>query len=392
MSSQERRLSPFTAHLATDVEKKFVGRSRELEYLRDSFLTGARGIEIVGPPGSGKTLLARVFSGRFSEQLFPAGILIATASWVESPDNMFYRVFQEDLLGLKLIAVDAAETLDDKGMQRIQSLLQRSNQLRLLVTSRRPLLPLGADFHQLSLGSISRSEFEKLLHLRSEFRNDQIDQQVVGKLFDLAQGNLLLADLAVSAVNQGVVASWVDLLDHLRTFQVPGVLGPDGQPINPKSQEHQKIVIDVTAANNEIMRLLKKDPNLARKLPPRKFEEIVAEILSKQGYEIELTSASRDGGFDICAARQDGLGKFLYLVECKRYVPPNKVGVEIVRSLHGVIQANRATAGAIVTTSFFTAGAKDYQRKMQHQLHIHDFLALQRWINDFPISASISTV
>jgi restriction system protein len=392
MSSQERRLSPFTDHLATDVENNLIGRSRELEYLRDVFLTDTRGIEIVGPPGSGKTLLARVFSGRFSEKLFPAGILTVTASWVESPDNMFYRVLQEDHIGLKLIVVDAAETLEDKGLQRIQSLLERSDQLRLLVTSRRPLLPLGADFHQLSLGCLSRSEFERLLHLRSELKNDQIDKQVVEKLFDLAQGNLLLADLAVSAVNQGVVPSWVDLLDHLRTFKVPGVLGPDGQPINLKSKEHQKIVIDVTAANTEIMRLLKKDPDLARKLPPRKFEEIVAEILSKQGYEVELTSASRDGGFDICAARQDGLGKFLYLVECKRYVPPNKVGVEIVRSLHGVIHSNRATAGAIVSTSFFTAGAIAYQRKMQHQLHIHDFLALQRWIHDFPLSGRISTV
>lgn len=392
MSSQDRRLSPFTNHLATDVENGFVGRSRELEHLREVFLTGARGIQIVGPEGSGKTLLARVFSGRFSEQLFPAGLLTATASWVESPDNLFYRVLKEDLPGSKLIVVDAAETLKDKGIQRIQSLLQCSNQLRLLVTSRRPLLPLGADFHQLSLGSISRAEFEKLLHIRSKFNNDQIDKQVVEKLFDLAQGNLLLADLAAAAVNQGVVASWGDLLDHLRTFQVPGVLGPNGEPIDHKSREYQRIVTDATAANNEIMRLLQQDPNLARKLPPRKFEEIVAEILSKQGYEVELTSASRDGGFDICAARQDGLGKFLYLVECKRYVPPNKVGVEIVRSLHGVIQANRATAGAIVSTSFFTAGAKNYQREMQHQLHLHDYLALQKWINDFPISGSVNTV
>ena len=391
MSSQNRRLSPFTSHLATDVKTGFVGRSKELEYLRDVFLTGARGVQIVGPPGSGKTLLARVFSEQFSEQLFPAGILTATAAWIEFPDNLFYRVLQEDLWAPKLIVVDAAETLDDKGIQRIKSLLQRSNQLRLLVTSRRPVLPLGADFQQLSLGSISRSEFEELLHLRNKINNDQIDNQVVEKLFNLAQGNLLLADLAVSAVNQGVEASWVDLLDHLRTFQVPGVLGPDGQPINQKSKEFQRIIIDVKAANSEIMRLLQQDPKLAWELPPRKFEEIVAEILSNEGYEVELTSASRDGGFDICAARQGGLGKFLFLVECKRYVPPNKVGVEIVRSLHGVVQANRANAGAIVSTSYFTAGAKDFQRKMQYQLHLHDYLTLQRWINDFLTGSSIST-
>lgn len=392
MNPQDRRLSPFTNHLATDVEIGFVGRSRELEFLRDAYLTGARGVQIVGPAGSGKTILARVFSGQFSEQLFPAGIVTATASWAESPDNIFYRVLEENLLAPKLIVVDAAETLDDRGVKRIQGLLERSNKLRLLVTTRRPLLVLRPDFNQLSLGSISKPEFEKLLQLKSGSNLAQIDKKVVDALFDLSQANLLLADIFISALDQGVVASWADLFDHLRTFKVPGVLGPDGQQINHESKEYQRIIIDTSTANSQIMQLLQQDPELARKLPPRKFEEIVAEVLSKQGYEVELTSASRDGGFDICAARQEGLGRFLFLVECKRYVPPHKVGVEIVRSLHGVIQANRANAGAIVSTSFFTTGAKNYQREMQYQLHLHDFITLRRWINDFPTSGSISAV
>ncbi|MBL8170632.1 MAG: restriction endonuclease [Acidobacteria bacterium] len=131
--------------------------------------------------------------------------------------------------------------------------------------------------------------------------------------------------------------------------------------------------------------MLKRDPELTRKLPPRKFEEIVAEILDKQGYEVELTPTVGDGGFDIYAAKKEGIGKFLYLVECKRYVPPNKVGVEIVRSLYGVVQTKKATAGAIVTTSFFTSGAEAFQRESQYQMSLHDYIALQKWINDFPL-------
>ena len=94
-----------------------------------------------------------------------------------------------------------------------------------------------------------------------------------------------------------------------------------------ESEEYRRVVVDVSSTNEEILRLLKNEPDLVWKLPPRKFEEIVAEILDRQGYQIELTPASGDGGFDIYAARKDGLGRFLYLVECKRYVPPNKVGV-----------------------------------------------------------------
>jgi restriction system protein len=61
------------------------------------------------------------------------------------------------------------------------------------------------------------------------------------------------------------------------------------------------------------------------------------------------------------------------------------VRIEIVRSLYGVLNAKRANAGAIVTTSFFTSGAQEFQRQLEQQLHLHDYIALQKWIKDFPL-------
>ncbi|HEX6901836.1 MAG TPA: restriction endonuclease [Thermoanaerobaculia bacterium] len=389
MSVDYRGVSPFINYLPLDLFHGFVGRGRELDSLRSAFLGGVRGIQVVGPAGSGKTSLARVFADRFKKQ-FPGGVSATNASWAKSPDALFHVLPDVVGLGPKLLVVDDAEALDELGIHQLQVALQRDPQLRLLVTSRRPL-PLSADFRQLALEGLSSTEFEELLRLRNAFEHGRFDEQLVEQLFHVAGGNALLADLAVAAVQQGVVGSWAELFDHLRTFRVPGVLGPDGRPIDIQSEEYRQVVIDVTAANDEVLRLLQKEPGLAWRLPPRRFEEIVAEILNRQGYQIELTPASRDGGFDIYAARQDGLGKFLYLVECKRYVPPNKVGVEIVRSLYGVIQTQRATAGAIVTTSFFTNGAQEFQRQVQHQLHLHDYLVLQRWIKDFPITRMEAT-
>jgi restriction system protein len=132
--------------------------------------------------------------------------------------------------------------------------------------------------------------------------------------------------------------------------------------------------------------MLQRAPQLAWTLPPRKFEEIVAELLERMDYEVTLTPASGDGGFDIYAARKDGLGKFLFLVECKRYVPPHKVGVQVVRQLYGVLNAHRANAGAIVTTSFFTAGAEQFRSQVPHQMQLHDYIKLQDWIADFPLT------
>lgn len=92
-------------------------------------------------------------------------------------------------------------------------------------------------------------------------------------------------------------------------------------------------MVDVSSTNSEIVKRLKNDPSLAWTLPSGRFEEIVAEILNLQGYDVTLTRASKDEGFYIYAARKEGLGQFLYLVECKRFVPPNKVGVEVAHCM-----------------------------------------------------------
>jgi HJR/Mrr/RecB family endonuclease len=155
-------------------------------------------------------------------------------------------------------------------------------------------------------------------------------------------------------------ASGTNLIDSAHP-QVLGLLGSDGLPLKPRSAEYSQIVMDLSATNGRALALVSKEPELLWKFPPRKFEEIVAELLLKQGYEVELTPPSRDGGFDMYAAKKDGLGQFLYLVECKRYVPPTKVGVEVVRSLHGTVQARRATAGVVVTTSYFTSCAEEFR-------------------------------
>jgi restriction system protein len=385
-----REVSPFTNYLPLDLLQGFIGRQKELHDLHRAFREGVQGVIIVGPAGAGKTSLARVFGDRFKDE-FPGGVSAANVSWAERPDDLLHRVLEgRPATALRLIILDDAEALDEAGVRQLQGALRQNPHIRLLLTSRRSL-PLDPDFQRVNLEGLNRVEFEELLRLRNAFAHGQFDEKLVEHLFRIASGNALLADLATAAVREGLVTSWQDLFDHLRAFRVPGILGPDGHPIDTKSEEYRKVVIDVASTNEEVLRLLKNEPDLAWKLPPRKFEEIVAEILDRQGYRIELTPASGDGGFDIYAARQDGLGKFLYLVECKRYVPPNKVGVEIVRSLYGVIQTQRATAGAIVTTSFFTAGAQEFQRQVQHQMHLHDYLVLQKWIKDFPITNGKST-
>ena len=167
---------------------------------------------------------------------------------------------------------------------------------------------------------------------------------------------------------------------QLHDFRHPGILGPDGLPITREELQGSRIITDLVSTNEKILKMVRKDPSSMYSLSPRQFEELVAELLHEQGYEIALTPPTNDGGFDMYAARKDGLGEFLYLVECKRYAPARPVGVDIVRALYGVVQRMHANAGVIVTTSRFTKGAEAFQKTVRYQLSLRDYLHLQQWL------------
>ena len=121
-------------------------------------------------------------------------------------------------------------------------------------------------------------------------------------------------------------------------------------------------------------------PRLLYELPPRKFEELIAELLAREGLEVHLTPETRDGGRDILAFHQTPVGKLLYLVECKRFRPDRPVGIAIVQRLYGVVQQERANAGLVVTTSRFSNGALTFADTVQHQLRLRDYEALKIWL------------
>lgn len=156
------------------------------------------------------------------------------------------------------------------------------------------------------------------------------------------------------------------------------ILDPLGDPIS----DITNIRIDVAEVNDWMLSELNKNPTDLYKLSSRRFEELVAEILIRKGYNVELTPATRDGGKDIYAARKDDLGSFLYVVECKKYKPTCKVGVNVLRDLYGILSKERATYGVAVTTSYFSKPAQDFHQELKFQMSLHDFDSIKQWLYD----------
>lgn len=51
-----------------------------------------------------------------------------------------------------------------------------------------------------------------------------------------------------------------------------------------------------------------------------------------------------------------------------------------MRQLYGVVEAAKATAGILVTTSSFSGDARDYQTTVKNRLSLRDYEALLEWI------------
>ena len=85
------------------------------------------------------------------------------------------------------------------------------------------------------------------------------------------------------------------------------------------------------------------------------FENICKNLIENMGFSVETTKASGDGGIDLIAYNHELVLSGKYIIQCKRY--SGSVGEPIIRDLYGVITAERANKGILMTTGYFTKSA-----------------------------------
>lgn len=85
------------------------------------------------------------------------------------------------------------------------------------------------------------------------------------------------------------------------------------------------------------------------------FENLCQALLQKAGFDVETTKASGDGGIDLIARNHQSFFSGKYIIQCKRYA--GSVGEPVVRDLYGVVMAERANKGILLTTGHFTVSA-----------------------------------
>lgn len=229
-----------------------------------------------------------------------------------------------------------------------------------------------------------RKELELKLSQIPYEPHDDNEGKIIQVTEDILYDQMVSKSLPLSSEDYNRIQHYLQIYQNFKLESISDItankciVDPLGNPIS----DITNIKIDVSEVNDWMLNELKKNPTDLYQLSSRRFEELIAEILIRKGYEVELTSATRDGGKDIYAARKDDLGSFLYIVECKKYNPNHKVGVNVLRDLYGVLSKERATYGVAVTTSYFSKPAQEFQQDIQFQMSLQDFDSIKKWLCD----------
>ncbi|MFK8402944.1 restriction endonuclease [Pseudomonas sp. BGr12] len=116
----------------------------------------------------------------------------------------------------------------------------------------------------------------------------------------------------------------------------------------------------------------------------REFELLVGETFRRKGFTvIDRGGSGPDGGVDLVLH----LGTDKYLAQCKQWKAIN-VGVTVIREFFGVMAAEGAAGGFVVTSGRYTSEAKEFAEGRNIQLV--DGVLLKRWISNHA-AASFNT-
>jgi len=153
----------------------------------------------------------------------------------------------------------------------------------------------------------------------------------------------------------------------------------------------QRIVTDLSEISNtipQLINLIKEDSSYIYRISTREFEQIIAEIFKRQGFDVTLTKRTRDGGKDVIAINKNALGlETSYFIECKRHALESKVDVGIVREVYGVHSSrNGPNKSIIATTSTFTPDAIKYastELRSRWDMELKDINDVLLWIRNY---------
>lgn len=357
-------------------------RKKELKEFLDVFNKNPNGKYIIyGAPGMGKTTFLHMVGSELSK----LGMKIV---------EIDTRMHRNGLGSQYDVLIDDAIFLID-GLDEIYNLNYwieeiHNKKLKCICTSREKIQGISFDY-EFYLGGLSQEEILQLYHRRfkeHQLIDTEFEKTLSGLLEDGISPQYILSLLHRNIVDNNLLEKFFrNIPENIYQTYIYGK-GLDIACPKILLPTHNKIVIpaeiknDVKVVNKSLVEKVAQNPDILYTIQPREFEEMVCELFERKGYKVKLTKQTHDGGKDIIILNDSMLGDLIFYAECKRFSKNHPVEVSLVRELFGVVEADRATAGIMVTTSYYTEEAKEYRNKIKARMKLIDYIGLLQEIQD----------
>lgn len=112
------------------------------------------------------------------------------------------------------------------------------------------------------------------------------------------------------------------------------------------------------------------------------FEQLIANLMVKMGFAVQLTKVTGDEGIDLVVCKTDPIFGIKAIIQCKCYTN-NSVGQPAIRDLYGVVMSEGANKGILITTSYFTKRAKEFV--VGKPIELIDGIMLKELLNKYNV-------
>lgn len=333
---------------------------------------------ISGDAGSGKTFLLNTLGMLLQES--GKAVKYRTLRFYQTKRNKYYEKESENIVYL-------FDGLDEvyKHKAFIEEIKNSAN--CFVCTARENIFDIKFDY-ELKLRPLTNEQ--ALLLVNDYLGNSFSELNVVEDIFDgISKENImpriLIENLHSKLKGKGIdeyFSNFKSDVHQLYTYgegislQHPKIIVPERKIIKVPSE----IKNDINVITRSLLEKVASKPEILYEITPRQFEELVCELFERRGYNVRLTRQTRDGGKDLIILSNSILGDLMIYAECKRYSQKHPVNVGLVRELYGTIEADKATAGIMVTTSYFSKDARKFQEKISGRMNFIDYSELIRQI------------
>ena len=140
------------------------------------------------------------------------------------------------------------------------------------------------------------------------------------------------------------------------------------------------LVTDFTDVWDEVLAYVSRHPEYLQEMHWRKFEELLAIVFRRKGFDVELGPGRSDGGVDLRLLYKDPVGPLVTLVQAKRWAQHRKIPIEPVRAFYSVVQDESANRGLFVSTSEFLPECRRFAESKALRLDLAGPEAIMNWI------------